>query len=125
MSLISGEPHPLNCTSNNSASLKTHGTDFIFWRSACLMPTEHPGSKRFFFGLADDSLSDAELPSTKEDIIRMFERLSGRDDLKLGELVWSGTWRPNIRMVETFKQGRVFLSGGNAYSLWTSGEISA
>jgi 2-polyprenyl-6-methoxyphenol hydroxylase-like FAD-dependent oxidoreductase len=40
---------------------------------------------------------------------------SGRTDIRLPELTWSTVWRPNIRMVQQFRVGRVFLAGDAAH----------
>lgn len=44
------------------------------------------------------------------------DRLSGRDDITVGEPVWSTVWRPNIRLAQRFRVGRVFLAGDAAHA---------
>ncbi|KAJ7314436.1 FAD binding domain-containing protein [Mycena albidolilacea] len=48
---------------------------------------------------------------------------TGREDLKVLELVWLAPWRPNIRMVNKFSAGRCFVAGdaGHVHSP-TSGQ---
>ncbi|WP_317891003.1 FAD-dependent monooxygenase [Granulicella arctica] len=45
----------------------------------------------------------------------ILERLSGRKDIRLHEPVWSALWRANIRMVDRYREGRVFLAGEAAH----------
>ncbi|MFC5057500.1 FAD-dependent monooxygenase [Saccharothrix xinjiangensis] len=40
---------------------------------------------------------------------------SGRDDLVVSDLSWSSSWRPNVRMVDRYRVGRVFLAGDAAH----------
>jgi 2-polyprenyl-6-methoxyphenol hydroxylase-like FAD-dependent oxidoreductase len=36
---------------------------------------------------------------------------SGRDDIVIREITWHTTWRPNTRLAERFREGRVLLAG--------------
>ncbi|EIN05357.1 monooxygenase [Punctularia strigosozonata HHB-11173 SS5] len=40
----------------------------------------------------------------------------GRDDVSLGAVTWLTDYRPNVRMVDTFQSGRVFLVGDAAHA---------
>ena len=44
-----------------------------------------------------------------------FQRVSGRTDIKVMEVTVPGGWRPNIRMVDCFGAGRVFIIGDAAH----------
>ncbi|WP_067713010.1 FAD-dependent monooxygenase [Nocardia yamanashiensis] len=70
-----------------------------------------PGGRKFQFAapLADDS--GAELSDLQE----LVDRLSQRTDIVLSELSWSTVWRPNIRLAQRFRDGRVFLAGDAAH----------
>jgi len=77
-----------------------------------------------FFGFtplagADDtyviSTPSSGIPLTLEGLQRTLESASGRSDIRLRELTWSTIWRPNVRMVEQFRVGRVFLAGDAAH----------
>ncbi len=46
---------------------------------------------------------------------RTLEKASGRTDIRLHDLTWITLWRPNIRMAERFRDGRVFLAGDAAH----------
>ena len=54
-------------------------------------------------------------PPTLEGLQQTLESASGRSDIRLRELTWSTIWRPNVRMVERFRVGRVFLAGDAAH----------
>lgn len=43
------------------------------------------------------------------------DAVCGRPDIRLCELTWSTVWRPNVRMVQRFGCGRVFLAGDAAH----------
>jgi len=43
------------------------------------------------------------------------ERRSGRRDIRLHEPTWSSLWRANVRLVDRYRDGRVFLAGDAAH----------
>jgi 2-polyprenyl-6-methoxyphenol hydroxylase-like FAD-dependent oxidoreductase len=45
----------------------------------------------------------------------MLEPRTGRTDIRLHEPQWSSLWRANIRLVDRYRQGRVFLAGDAAH----------
>lgn len=45
----------------------------------------------------------------------ILERRSGRPDIHLHEPEWSTLWRANIRLVDRYREGRVFLAGDAAH----------
>ncbi|HEY3559752.1 MAG TPA: FAD-dependent oxidoreductase [Kribbella sp.] len=45
----------------------------------------------------------------------ILERRSGRTDLRLHEPEWSSLWRANIRLVDRYRERRVFLAGDAAH----------
>ncbi|HEY3685777.1 MAG TPA: FAD-dependent oxidoreductase [Streptosporangiaceae bacterium] len=45
----------------------------------------------------------------------ILERRSGRTDIRLREPEWSTLWRANIRLVDRYREGRVFLAGDAAH----------
>ena len=55
------------------------------------------------------------IPLTLDGLQQTLESASGRSDIRLRELTWSTTWRPNVRMVDQFRIGRVFLAGDAAH----------
>jgi 2-polyprenyl-6-methoxyphenol hydroxylase-like FAD-dependent oxidoreductase len=52
---------------------------------------------------------------TRDGLQQALEAASGRTDLRLRELTWSTVWRPNIRMAQQFRVGRVFIAGDAAH----------
>jgi hypothetical protein len=77
-----------------------------------------------FFGFtplagADDTYvlttAASGIPLTLDGLQQRLESASGRNDIRLRELTWSTSWRPNVRMVEQFRVGRVFLAGDAAH----------
>ena len=50
------------------------------------------------------------IPLTLDGLQQTLESASGRSDIRLRELTWSTIWRPNVRMVQQFRVGRVFLA---------------
>jgi 2-polyprenyl-6-methoxyphenol hydroxylase-like FAD-dependent oxidoreductase len=77
-----------------------------------------------FFGftpLADGSDSYViatpapDLEPTLDSLQCMVDRVSGRSDIRLRELTWATVWRPNVRMAERFRTGRVLLAGDAAH----------
>ena len=62
---------------------------------------------------------------TRDGIIEHFLNLTGRKDVEFGELKCASWWRPNIRMVDSLGEGRVFVAGGMVPNLWLDfGDIS-
>jgi 2-polyprenyl-6-methoxyphenol hydroxylase-like FAD-dependent oxidoreductase len=45
----------------------------------------------------------------------ILERRSGRTDIRLHEPEWLSLWRANIRLVDRYREGRVFLAGDAAH----------
>jgi 2-polyprenyl-6-methoxyphenol hydroxylase-like FAD-dependent oxidoreductase len=45
----------------------------------------------------------------------ILERRTGRTDIELHEPQWSSLWRANIRLVDRYREGRVFLAGDAAH----------
>ncbi|GLY51698.1 FAD-dependent monooxygenase [Lentzea sp. NBRC 102530] len=75
------------------------------WLALCPLP----GTDLFQFQATGDGDPSAEL---YREIIR--ER-TGRDDLVLRDVTWMSLFRTNIRMVDRFRVGRVFLAGDSAH----------
>lgn len=57
----------------------------------------------------------AGIQPTLEALQQTLDVASGRTDIRLRELTWSTVWRPNVRMVQQFRVGRVFLAGDAAH----------
>lgn len=91
--------------------------EFGYWFAPADAPAEGisltplPGGALFQF--ATPLSRDAE--PTRELLQRRLEQVSGRADIVLGEPVWSTVWRPNLRLAERFRVGRVLLAGDAAH----------
>lgn len=49
-----------------------------------------------------------------------FYAITGRTDIEFGEVKCASWYRPNIRMVDRFGEGRVFVAGGESH-YWVQG----
>ncbi|KAJ6584775.1 FAD binding domain-containing protein [Mycena capillaripes] len=58
---------------------------------------------------------------TREDFIDEFHALTGRRDLTFGEATWLSNYKPNMRMLDTMRVGRVFIAGDAAHCHSPSG----
>ncbi|PFH50936.1 hypothetical protein AMATHDRAFT_85420 [Amanita thiersii Skay4041] len=56
-----------------------------------------------------------KMSSSRAEFIKEFYALTGRLDIKFGELIWLGQYRPNVRMVSKLHHGNVFLIGDAAH----------
>lgn len=56
---------------------------------------------------------DTEL--SRANMQAILDRRSGRTDIRLHEPQWSSLWRANIRLVDRYREGRVFLAGDAAH----------
>ncbi|MFE6857860.1 FAD-dependent monooxygenase [Nocardia sp. NPDC057668] len=70
-----------------------------------------PGGRRFQFATPVDGDGDANLAVLQ----RYVTERSGRADIVLSELGWATVWRPNTRLAERFRDGRVLLAGDAAH----------
>lgn len=73
--------------------------------------TPLPGGRKFQFAAP----LRAEAEPSLEVLQQHANRLAERDDLTLSELSWATVWRPNIRLAERFRVGRVFVAGDAAH----------
>ncbi|WP_067889769.1 FAD-dependent monooxygenase [Nocardia vaccinii] len=73
-----------------------------------------PLAGRNLFQFAAPLAQDAE--PTRAVLQNSLDRVSGRTELVVGEPTWSTVWRPNIRLAQRFRVGRVFLAGDAAHA---------
>ncbi|KAK7030682.1 FAD-binding-3 domain-containing protein [Favolaschia claudopus] len=99
-----------------------HGLDPKLWHMwgefdgawISLRPTEVPYMWGFL--LQGPNIDHAHIVKHPEALASIFvEYTGGRRDLVFGDVVWLSTYRPNIRMVDKFGVGRVFLAGDSAH----------
>jgi 2-polyprenyl-6-methoxyphenol hydroxylase-like FAD-dependent oxidoreductase len=92
--------------------------DFGYWFARGTDPmsgivmTPLSGGEQFQFGTP---LDDDQLDPSLETLQELVDRFAGPGIAKLRDLTWSTIWRPNIRLAERFRDGRVFLAGDAAH----------
>ncbi|KAL1686379.1 FAD binding domain-containing protein [Schizophyllum commune] len=84
-------------------------------------PTRSPSAREvglpgLFILMAGNSTASDKPLDTREGFIEHFYRSTGRTDIEFGELKCASWWRPNIRMVDKFGEGRVFVAGDAAHT---------
>lgn len=72
-----------------------------------------PSTNLFQYGAALAQGQDADLSLTTMQAI--LDRRTSRTDIHLHEPQWSTLWRANIRLVDRYREGRVFLAGDAAH----------
>ncbi|MFX0576471.1 FAD-dependent monooxygenase [Nocardia nepalensis] len=91
--------------------------DYGYWFAAVGRPMEGivlsplPGGTQFQFGAP---LGEDVEPSL-EVLQEFVDRYTGNPDIVLSDLTWATVWRPNIRLAQRFREGRVFLAGDAAH----------
>ncbi|GBE86251.1 predicted protein [Sparassis crispa] len=100
--------------------IELRGLDTDYWHTwgdrfttfVMLRPTETDGLFNFVLsGQMDYSL----VISDHAELIRALRAGTDRNDLVFGRVRWISNYTPNIRMVEKFADGRVFLAGDAAH----------
>ncbi|KAL1680317.1 FAD binding domain-containing protein [Schizophyllum commune] len=93
------------------------GQDGLFFN---LRTTDDPGLFAVVVGgpeARERSLDPLEKPlDTRDGLVEAFYKTTGRTDIEFGELKHASWWRPNIRMVDKFSEGRVFVAGDAAHT---------
>ncbi|KAJ3935830.1 MAG: FAD binding domain-containing protein [Lentinula lateritia] len=56
-------------------------------------------------------VGDGNTVDRRDMLVDMIYELSGRRDLVFGDLIGIGVWRPNVRMVDNFGKGKVWIAG--------------
>ncbi len=73
-------------------------------------------SNTWFFSATVSPDEHATLPiPTLETLQRLFDERAGMPGVRLSNPTWLSTWRPNIRMVDRYRTGRIFLAGDAAH----------
>ncbi|KIA59816.1 FAD-dependent monooxygenase [Nocardia vulneris] len=91
--------------------------EFGYWFAAADRPmagialSPLPGGRQFQFAAPLDDDAAPTLAVLQE----YLDRYSGRTDVTLTDLTWVTVWRPNVRLAERFRDGRVFLAGDAAH----------
>jgi 2-polyprenyl-6-methoxyphenol hydroxylase-like FAD-dependent oxidoreductase len=74
----------------------------------------HTNTWFFAASLSGDEHQSSQAP-TLESLQRIFDERAGVPEVRFGHPRWLSVWRPNIRMVERYRAGRVFLAGDAAH----------
>ncbi|KAJ7580192.1 FAD binding domain-containing protein [Mycena floridula] len=69
------------------------------------------GSNLFTFNARLVDTEKAKQITERQELIDLFYEITGRRDVEFGELRTISLWKPNIRMVDSFGRGRVFITG--------------
>jgi len=91
---------------------------FGYWFSAPedpmsgIMLTPLSGGAQFQFGAP---LDDGQVEASLSTLQAKLDALTGGMTVKLHDLSWSTVWRPNVRLAERFRVGRVFIAGDAAH----------
>ncbi|KAL1672846.1 FAD binding domain-containing protein [Schizophyllum commune] len=81
-----------------------------------MRPSEDQDLNRLALMVGGPDIDNEKTASSREEFIKVFQEISGRSDIEFGELVTLGVFRPNIRMVDRFGEGRVFVVGDAAHT---------
>ncbi|KAF8178144.1 FAD binding domain-containing protein [Mycena galopus ATCC 62051] len=115
-----GESRPVEAIALGDIIVE-EGLDPKFWhmwqQPPHLLVLRSGGSTKKLFMLAftGRSESDPDKPMTREEFIEEFYAMTDRRDVKFGPATWLSTYRPNIRMVDNMRVGRVFVAGDAAH----------
>ncbi|CCM01286.1 uncharacterized protein FIBRA_03335 [Fibroporia radiculosa] len=82
-------------------------TNFVMLR-----PVETEGW--FSFGIGG-SVDFERIFNDYDALIQCIRDGTGRNDIEFGKIIWKSDWRANVRMVDQFGEGRVFLAGDAAH----------
>jgi hypothetical protein len=96
-----------------------------------MRPFEDRTKPYFSFVFTGPEVDHARIASDRQYLLSTFYEVSGRHDVQFGDILWVSDYRPNIRMVDKFGEGRVFIGGGELESLirvffaWANPNIDA
>lgn len=79
--------------------------------------TPQPDVFQLFFLGEEFDLSPLKETKDIETVQKVMNAVIGREDIKILDITWRGEWRPNIRMADHFRVGRVFIVGGWSSSI--------
>jgi hypothetical protein len=67
----------------------------------------------FSLTIMGKQIDHAKLVSYPKEIVDLLRKATEHLDLVYGDLVWSSPFKPNVRVVNKFGEGRVFVIGGS------------
>ena len=90
--------------------------DFSFLYSVSLRNSSEQGMFHCLFAGPEINLEALRANARDpEAITQELQRISGRTDIKFVNIQLQSEWRPNIRMADRFRVGRVFIIGDAAH----------
>ncbi|KAJ3892703.1 FAD binding domain-containing protein [Lentinula edodes] len=69
----------------------------------------------FTFIISGKEIDHAKTASGRDELVKTIASITDRKDIEFGKLVWISNYRPSIRMVNKFGDGRVFVAGDAAH----------
>ncbi|OCH86653.1 monooxygenase [Obba rivulosa] len=83
-------------------------------RFAFIRPTEHNNDVWTMIG-GGRNVNHSKIVAERDEFLRFVHETTDRDDIEIGDIHWISEYRPNIRMVDKFGEGRVFVAGDAAH----------
>ncbi|KAF8178163.1 FAD binding domain-containing protein [Mycena galopus ATCC 62051] len=84
-------------------------------RSKLMLLRSGPTRGLFMLAYSGRAKDLANKTITREEFIEDFYAITGRRDVKFGATTWLSNYRPNMRMVDKMRVGRVFIAGDAAH----------
>ncbi|KAH8110153.1 FAD binding domain-containing protein [Phellopilus nigrolimitatus] len=81
-----------------------------------LRSTAEPGHFQLIFAGTEVDITTLKARRDQETVQNQLNDITQRTDLKITDVTWQNEWRPNIRMAERFRVGRVFIVGDAAHA---------
>ncbi|KAG1865749.1 FAD binding domain-containing protein [Suillus tomentosus] len=101
--------------------IRLHGLDREYWhrfgtfkRGVSLRPTDEIGEDGWQFVIIDNDLDTTKVAQSEE-LISEIIASAIPTEITINKLVWVSEFRANIRMVNKFSEGRVFVAGDAAH----------
>ncbi|KAK7051550.1 hypothetical protein VNI00_004529 [Paramarasmius palmivorus] len=76
-----------------------------------MRPYKRNGKQYFWFICGGANVDVQAIEGNKDRLVEIIYDIIGKKEVVFGDLVAYGTWRSNVRMVNKFNEGRVFLGG--------------
>ncbi|KAL0571625.1 hypothetical protein V5O48_010332 [Marasmius crinis-equi] len=83
--------------------------------SLIMRPYQRGGKDYYWFALGGANLDDSKVTSDRNALVDSFYEIIGKRYIEFGELRACTPWTANVRMVNKFSEGRVFVVGDAAH----------
>ncbi|KAI6108293.1 FAD binding domain-containing protein [Pisolithus sp. B1] len=113
-----------DCMVLGDIRLEANGLDRDHWHFFGAMsqdmvtfrPTDELGKDGWQFVISGRAVDQKGLVRDEEALVNCIQDFVGlKDDVKVKEVMWASDFRPNIRMVDKFGVGRIFVAGDAAH----------